>query len=704
MLAKISSSEARSEGYVRLSNAKRCVGALKFGELQQSNAFPSPFPISKFCLDLGVPLDDRCYSCCPLSRDSPVYAMHQYFYETSLSCFLPSSQMTLLNQRLGREHDVYFDDCHVEPGAEWAAFFKKLHANAQQEPITAKSSSLEVDYQEGLPGGWIGKVESVPDSAAQSATEDPLLKVIRRLDQGAEVRRLQRGECGLSKIQIVGGASDMKVVSKATLHGEGFRVLTAGGLGVGSLTNVDEKDEAALGVSFAVDGTKLTEGTETGGQSGEIEEESKLDGRDDKEAGFPPPSATAAYLENEKRSVASMVKPEAVNRFLMLLPGGLPVAGILARQESEAARKDKDASRSQAGKALPLVDFHFAREVRKVAVNGEDLPLWEGDEATLAAAVIEAYGARPMWRVWDPSASKDVGASFPVLEAALELFELLVVGARRIWVLGGNNRVIPGPLVPLVRALGKSLRKSMSPVVFWHAATVGAELIDFCGKIQSIYGIEQVLTVLSGLKYIPALGSRLVKPQPGFAANAGGGRGGTGLEAERKGKEPEAEQKGKGPEAERNGLGPEAEQKGKGPEEERNGKGPEAERTGKGPEAERKGKGPDADATRKKLHPAGPEAGGTRVGAVPRPGGDKEPGQVAALTAAYEYLAQCAVHDGECRTLGEKLAAVGAKSIFNDPEMRGTTSAGKLGGGASASVVDCPQCWCPRAGLRLFVD
>jgi hypothetical protein len=100
--------------------------------------------------------------------------------------------MTLLNQKAAAELDLYFEDSDLEPGSEWATFLQKLREKTQDAP--GLTPAFSVGYRADYPGGWATALESVSGSMEDEPAKDPLLRVMRRLDQGALVKRVQEEE------------------------------------------------------------------------------------------------------------------------------------------------------------------------------------------------------------------------------------------------------------------------------------------------------------------------------------------------------------------------------------------------------------------------------------------------------------------------------------------------------------------------------
>jgi hypothetical protein len=374
--------------------------------------------------------------------------------------------MTLLEQSLAAKHDIYFEDGDTAPGAEWASFLQKVREKTEQVPGVARAFS--VGRKEGYPGGWFTGLESVSGGWGNKVPEDPLLKVMRRLDQSALMRELQE--------------SEQK------------RLRSAGETGASS-TERGGPSESSGGLADA------------GGKPPRQKRFWKRNGHSvgnlECVTGYPP--LAEAAKRKECQATADQLFMEAADRMLALLPAGLSLAKVFS-QKTKLGRTEKR-------QYAPELEFREERSaIWSVVIDGESFPVWDGDEACIAAAVLDLYRSGSPWQ-GVASHREGASASYGALEAALQLFELLLLSVKDLSALGTKNRAIPSPLAPLVKALGKPLGKSMSPKVFRGAIEAGLGLVAFCKGLNSPGGIKMALTVVSLLKYLPQLSLRLAQPR-----------------------------------------------------------------------------------------------------------------------------------------------------------------------------------------------
>jgi hypothetical protein len=342
-------------------------------------------------------------------------------------------QMTLLNQELAAEHGIYFEDCDTEPGTEWTSFLRKSQEKIQQEPWLALAFS--VDYKEGYPGGWSTGSESVPAGPGAEVPEDPNLKVMRRLDQGALVKRLQEGaSIDGYPVEVAGGAIEVPRdgggYEEPIGEGGGTKVLIEVGDGDG--LHVEKGGESSLPVGEGGESEMLI--VERGGN---IES--------DGEEGAVGEAGASVLGENSSTSLALVegIKPTAhfnesvgeeeadrneKQRFWMFDEQesvGNPEDETLPPSTSKAAALFKTRSGSQADqlfaselsrllRSIPgwseksvgyrhgtsKLKLKYHREaIWSVDLNGEDVDAGEGDETIVASSVLELYGVSSPWHI-----------------------------------------------------------------------------------------------------------------------------------------------------------------------------------------------------------------------------------------------------------------------------------------------------------------
>jgi hypothetical protein len=155
------------------------------------------------------------------------------------------------------------------------------------------------------------------------------------------------------------------------------------------------------------------------------------------------------------------------------------------------------------------VRFEYREErptMWQVAIDGEEVNVWQGEEAGIATAVLDLYALLPPWQIEEPA------ICYRTLEAALRLYHLLVVATMKLVAAGASNWAVPGPLAPLVKHLGRSTGKCLSPKVFRAAAEAGLAIVVLCKGFTSVEGLEQAFGVVSLLRYSPQRSTRLVRP------------------------------------------------------------------------------------------------------------------------------------------------------------------------------------------------
>jgi hypothetical protein len=548
--------------------------------------------------------------------------------------------MTLLEQSLAAKHDIYFEDDDTEPGAEWASFLQKVREKTQQVPGVARAFS--VGRKEGYPGGWSTDLESVSGGWGNKVPKDPLLTVMRRLDQSALMRELQEreqkrlgsaGETGASS-RDRGGPSESNG-GLADARGQ-KRFWKRNGHSVGSLESVTAY----------------------------------------------PPLAEAAKRK-ECQATADQLFMEGADRMLALLPAGLSLAKVFLQKTKLGSL---GLGRTEKRQYAPELAFREERSATwSVVIDGESFPVWDGDEACIAAAVLDLYRLGPPWQVV-ASHQKGPSASYGALEAALQLFKLLLLSLKGLSVLGTKNQAIPAPLAPMVKALGKALGKSMSPKVFRGAIEAGLVLVTFCKGLKSPEGMEQALTVVSLLKYLPQLSLRLAQTRSwddGKASN----KPQKSVGAERL--ELTAKEVGKGKDISKSDVGTAISDAGSAKSDLGTAK-------------------PDVGTVNSDVGTAESDVGtaksdvGTATSDVGVPKVDvgivetdvgaaktevngqgklfaqqgEEEKAAAAEEVAYNYLSVSLAQETECQCLGEKLAATSVGLIFMEPEVREATLAG----------------------------
>jgi hypothetical protein len=218
------------------------------------------------------------------------------------------------------------------------------------------------------------------------------------------------------------------------------------------------------------------------------------------------------------------------------------------------------------------------------------------------------------------------------------LYALILIASKGVWVVGADNRALPAPLIPLVKALRKPLGRGMSPGFFLPAAEAAVALLEFCKRSTSPGGMQRAVGVISLLKYAPQLSQRLVKPPKGKAG------GGSQLDG--------GDDKPKGP----------AEKKGKAIV------GTLNSDVGRGYTDVSPEKSVKTDVGNVKM-----DVGASRMRVE-----NVEGKRAAADEVAYEYLEGALAFEPECRSLGEKLAVTAVWVVFSDPEIQSPTSAGEL--------------------------
>jgi hypothetical protein len=484
--------------------------------------------------------------------------------------------MMLLNQKAAAELDLYFEDSDLEPGSEWATFLQKLQEKTQNPP--GLTPAFSVGYRAGYPGGWATALESVSGGVEDEPAKDPLLKVMRRLDQGALVKRLQGEERTRSE----------SVLEEAESSGDP----------TGGAEETGANEVGVRGDSKAVHRDRVWKRCKNSvGDIGSVNTY--------------PPLGKAARM---RQSLApDQLYMEAANRMLALLLGGPGTA----ENEGGIRQRMKDACE---------IEFQEERPTMwQVVIDGEEVNVWEGEKASIATAVLDLCGLPPPWRIGDPA------TCYRTLEPALRLYHLLVVATKELVVARASNRAVPGPLAPLVKHLGRSTGKCLSPKVFRAAAEAGLALIVFCKGFTSLGGLEQALGVASLLRYSPQLSTRLVRP-PGKGAqkDASGGESKAAVKGWAKGKAV-------------------------------------------------------VGTTTSNSNTANSREGTARIDeeSTKRSGGEKvddglreEERAAAAEEAAFVLIEGSLVHEAECLRLGGKLALTAAEVVFGEPEVRGVTLAG----------------------------
>jgi hypothetical protein len=587
-------------------------------------------------------------------------------------------QMTLLNQELAAKHGIYFEDCDTEPGTEWASFLRKSQDKIQQEPWLTLAFSI--DYKEGYPGGWSTGSKSVPAGPGVEAPEDPLLKVMRRLDQGALVKRLREGaskdSCPVEDVEVGGCATE---VARGRV---GSELPNVKGGGMEALIKVGGKDEVRIeeggGGSQAVGerGENEMPVVERGGNIGPNEEEgvvgeagaSVLDVQTGSEENSNTSWASVGgikvtsdivesveegeadrderqhfWTRNEQESVGDL-DDGALALGLTLAPTALVKMQLQSQADQLFARELRRLVHSIPAWLETAVEnlngtsglkLKYHREaIRSVVFIGELVDAWEGDEASVASCVLELYGVPSSWNVHSLPRPKGPVAHSEALEAALQLYTLILIATTGVWVIGADNRALPAPLVPLVKAVGKPLGKGMSPGFFRPAAEAAVALVELCKGSTSPRGVQRALGVITLLKHAPHLSRHLVKPQKGGKAKAGGGSRLDGGDDKPKGA---AEKKGKAI------VGTSKTDVGR-------------EYTDVRPEKT------DLGNVKTDMGDVKTDVSAERMRVE-----DVETKRAAADEAAYEYLEGALAFEQECQSLGEKLAVTAVWFVFNTP-------------------------------------